>query len=113
MERTVPVPSKRSQFKDTPILKYRYLFTRPCSQNGADRDARDLLLMTPLHWAVERGCVGAMEILLKHGASPDLESKFGKSPLDIASDNGRPDLYEILLVIKRTLGMASCAIRIS
>ena len=99
--------------KDTPILNYRYLFTRPCSQNGADRDARDLLLMTPLHWSVERGCVGAMEILLKHGASPDLESKFGKSPLDIASDNGRPDLYEILLVIKRTLGMASCAIRIS
>ena len=46
--------------------------------------------------------MGAMEILLKHGASPDLESKFGKSPLDIASDNGRPDLYEILLVIKRT-----------
>ncbi len=42
--------------------------------------------------------MGAMEVLLKHGASPDLESKFGKSPLDIASDNGRPDLYEILLV---------------
>jgi hypothetical protein len=55
--------------------------------------------MTPLHWAVERGNVGAIEVLLKHGASPDLESKFGKSSLDIASDNGRPDLYEILLVI--------------
>ena len=54
--------------------------------------------MTPLHWAVERGCVGAIEVLLKHGASPDLESKFGKSALDIASDNGRPDLYEMLLV---------------
>ncbi len=70
-------------------------------QNGAERDARDLLLMTPLHWAVERGCVGAMEILLKYGACPDLTSKFGKSPLDIASDNGRPDLYEILLVSSR------------
>jgi ankyrin repeat protein len=54
--------------------------------------------MTPLHWAVERGNVGAVETLLKYGADVNMESKFDKTPLEIASDNGRPDLYEMLQV---------------
>ena len=55
--------------------------------------------MTPLHWAVERGCCGTVEALLKHGANPNIESKFDKTPLEIASENGRPDIFEILQVI--------------
>ena len=54
--------------------------------------------MTPLHWAVERGCCGTVETLLKHGANPNMESKFDKTPLEIASENGRPDIFEILQV---------------
>ena len=57
--------------------------------------------MTPLHWAVERGCCGTVEALLKHGANPNIESKFDKTPLEIASENGRPDIFEILQVIRR------------
>ena len=56
------------------------------------------LRMTPLHWAVERGCCGTVETLLKHGANPNMESKFDKTPLEIASENGRPDIFEILQV---------------
>jgi len=55
-----------------------------------------MLRMTPLHWAVERGCCGTVEALLKHGANPNIESKFDKTPLEIASENGRPDIFEIL-----------------
>ena len=54
--------------------------------------------MTALHWAVERGCAQTVELLLKHGANPNLESKFDKSPLEIASENGRPDIFELLQV---------------
>jgi len=64
--------------------------------SGAEVDARDILLMTPLHWAVERGNVHSMEVLLKHGASVEAESKFDKSPSDIADDNGRPDLKDVI-----------------
>ena len=56
------------------------------------------LQMTPLHWAVERGCSQTVELLLKHGANPNLESKFDKTPLEIASENGRPDIFELLQV---------------
>ena len=59
------------------------------------------LRMTPLHWAVERGCCGTVEALLKHGANPNIESKFDKTPLEIASENGRPDIFEILQVNRR------------
>ena len=54
--------------------------------------------MTPLHWAVERGCCQTVEALLKHGANTNIESKFDKTPLEIASENGRPDIFEILQV---------------
>ena len=36
---------------------------------------------------------------MKHGANPNSESKFDKTPLEIASENGRPDIFEILQVI--------------
>ena len=52
--------------------------------------------MTALHWAVDRGNVSAVEVLLKFGADVNAESKFDKTPLEIASDNARPDIYEML-----------------
>ena len=52
--------------------------------------------MTALHWAVDRGNVSAVEVMLKFGADVNAESKFDKTPLEIASDNARPDIYEML-----------------
>ena len=43
-----------------------------------------------------------MEILLKHGANTNSLSKFDKTPLEIASENGRPDIFEILQVINES-----------
>ena len=40
--------------------------------------------MTALHWAVERGCTQTVELLLKHGANTNIESKFDKTVLGIA-----------------------------
>lgn len=66
--------------------------------HGADIDARDLLKMTPLHWAVERGHRDVVECLLANGADVNIMSKFDKTPIDIARDSGRLDLIPILEV---------------
>jgi hypothetical protein len=52
--------------------------------------------MTALHWAVERGHISMVETLLRFGADVNLDSKFGKTPLEIASDTSRPDIFEML-----------------
>ena len=52
--------------------------------------------MTPLHWAVDRGHVAAVELLLRYGASVGICSKFDKTPLDIANDNRWTDISDIL-----------------
>ena len=53
--------------------------------------------MTPLHWAVESGDAESVELLLKFGADVNVENKFDKSPLEIASDKHYTEIYEILL----------------
>jgi ankyrin repeat protein len=55
--------------------------------------------MTPLHWAAQSGDARCVELLLRYGADVSLESKFDKTPLEIASDKGDTDVYEMLLVI--------------
>jgi hypothetical protein len=52
--------------------------------------------MTALHWAVERGHISTVETLLRFGAEVTNDSKFGKTPLEVASDSGRPDIFEML-----------------
>ena len=52
--------------------------------------------MTALHWAVERGHISTVETLLRFGAEVANDSKFGKTPLEVASDSGRPDIFEML-----------------
>ena len=52
--------------------------------------------MTPLHWAVERDNISTVETLLRFGANVNVETKFGKSSLDISCDIGRPDIFEML-----------------
>lgn len=61
-------------------------------------DARDMLKMTALHWAVEKRHDKIVEMLLQHGADPNAESKFGKSPITIASEAGQVDLVRILML---------------
>ena len=52
--------------------------------------------MTPLQWAVEREHVDTVEVLLQNGANPHDVSKFDKSAFDIALDNNRHDIVQLL-----------------
>lgn len=61
-------------------------------------DAKDMLKMTALHWAVEKRHDKIVERLLQHGADPNAVSKFGKSPISIATEAGQVDLVRILLL---------------
>lgn len=54
--------------------------------------------MTALHWAVEKRHDKIVEMLLQHGADPNAVSKFGKSPISIASEAGQVDLVRILML---------------
>ncbi|XP_065093761.1 uncharacterized protein Atac3 [Ochlerotatus camptorhynchus] len=61
-------------------------------------DAKDMLKMTALHWAVEKRHDKIVEMLLQHGSDPNAVSKFGKSPISIATEAGLVDLVRILLL---------------
>ena len=52
--------------------------------------------MTPLHWAIEREHVDTVEVLLQRGADPHIVSKFDKTAFDIALDNNRHDIVQLL-----------------
>lgn len=54
--------------------------------------------MTALHWATEHNHQEVVELLIKYGADVHAQSKFCKTALDIAVDNGNEDLAEILQV---------------
>ena len=54
--------------------------------------------MTPLHWAVQRGHDECVEVLLRYGADVEIENKFGKGPMEIASGQNRHDTCELLQV---------------
>lgn len=54
--------------------------------------------MTPLHWAVERGHIQIIKLLLDNGASVYSKNKFDKTVFDIAEDNNRLDIINILNV---------------
>ncbi|XP_062515517.1 uncharacterized protein LOC134190976 [Corticium candelabrum] len=51
---------------------------------------------TPLWWAALSGHVCCVDVLLKHGASPQHESWWGRSPLEIAKRNGDSDVVEMM-----------------
>lgn len=51
---------------------------------------------TALHYAVERGNREMCELLLEHGASPDVVTNEGKTPLHIAGECGHKKLFRLL-----------------
>merc|ERR1712080_495631 len=59
-------------------------------------NATDMLQMSPLHFAVERGFEEIIQLLIKYGAKMTEQSKFYQTPGDIAVENCRMDIYDML-----------------
>jgi ankyrin repeat protein len=60
--------------------------------NGAQGDGT-----TALHWAAYRLDAGLVGELLSHGAKPDVQNRYGSTPLAEAVKGGNRDIVEILL----------------
>ncbi|KAG8560245.1 hypothetical protein GDO81_014854 [Engystomops pustulosus] len=59
-----------------------------------------MLEMTALHWATEHNHQDVVDLLIKNGADVNIQSKFGKTPFDIALDRNYPDL---LMTLQETM----------
>jgi ankyrin repeat protein len=53
--------------------------------------------MTALHWAVRRGDLNAVDLLLKAGAKTNAATRYGVTPLSLAAQKGNAALIERLL----------------
>ena len=64
--------------------------------HGADVNARDDGLSTPLHVAAQNGWVEVVRVLLEYGASVGAEDKGGKTAFQLASSKGYTDIIKLL-----------------
>ena len=72
-------------------------------QHGAQVNAGDEGLMTPLHSSAQMGCHEVARILLEHGADTSLRTDFGQVPLHFVSDLGNKDEGERLVLARLLL----------
>ena len=76
-------------------------------KRGAQVNAGNRQLMTPLHCSAYMGCPEVSRILLEHGADVSLQNQSGNIPLHFVSDLGNKDEAE-RLVLARLLLAGSC-----
>ncbi len=65
-------------------------------KKGADPNARDVDRLTPLHWAAWLGRTLSARILLKNGARTGLKDAEGRTPLDLARQNGHQPVVKLI-----------------
>jgi len=65
-------------------------------EKGSEVDAKTWDNWTPLMEAVENGHESATKLLLAWGANPQNCSRYGSTPLSLACDVSRTDIFEIL-----------------
>ena len=70
---------------------------------GADPNARDDELWTPLHGAAESGDKEVAKVLLKAGSDPKAKNNKGLTPLDIARNRGHRDVVQMLKRLTRVV----------
>jgi len=65
-------------------------------------DFKSINKWTPLHAASDKGHVGAVRVLLDHGARINARIHDGPTPLHLASRNGHPKVVQLLLERRAT-----------
>ncbi|XP_035787805.1 uncharacterized protein LOC118464487 [Anopheles albimanus] len=75
--------------------------------NKCEVDAKDMLKMTALHWGVERKHTKIVEMLLQYGADPNVVSKFGKTPIQLATESDQPHLVRLMTLANQMRAASS------
>jgi ankyrin len=65
--------------------------------SGAEAQAPDPDGTTPLHWAVRRGDLDAVQRLVKSGADVNAVNRYGVTPTGLAAASGSADMLRLLL----------------
>lgn len=73
---------------------------------GADVDATDAHVVTPLWKASKEGYTEAVKLLLKAGADVNIADLDNRTPLYVASENGHREIVQLLLQAKADVNMA-------
>nr|GEV48554.1 acyl-CoA-binding domain-containing protein 1-like [Tanacetum cinerariifolium] len=73
-----------------------------CVEAGISVDTKDSEGRTPLHWAVDRGHIDVVELLLSRNADVNLKDNEGQTPLHYAAVCERKEIGELL--VKRNAG---------
>lgn len=87
---------KAAFFGHAPVIAYLASLPPGSSNSTVNWNAVDSDGETPLHDAARFGHVSVVQELLKAGADPQLKSKFGKLPVDLAATYGKDDVVQIL-----------------
>jgi ankyrin repeat protein len=67
-------------------------------RSGADLDACDVETgIRPLHMAAEKGCLQACELLIRHGAEINAQTREGATALHLAARAGHAQIVALLL----------------
>jgi phospholipid transport system substrate-binding protein len=76
---------------------YKQLETlRVLLNRGADVNAQDIKLRTPLHFAIEYNNYEMVKALLENGADKNRNDNIGRSPLRLATDQGKLEIVSLL-----------------
>ncbi|CEJ81207.1 hypothetical protein VHEMI01349 [[Torrubiella] hemipterigena] len=77
---------------------YGYSATEILVHAGANKDAQDKMLRSPLHYAAADGPhVKTLKLLLRHGASPLLADKDGRTALHLVAIKGKVTRAKLLV----------------
>lgn len=87
---SMSLPQKHSLLSDLSLLKKEKKENHPINELDGDES-------TSLHFAVKKGAIDIVKILLDNKAKPDEINRFGQTPLSIAVREGNYALVEILL----------------
>jgi len=82
-------PKRVKEILDTGVDPNRY----PHTEEDYSRE----VAITPLNYALEKGQVSVVSLLLNHGADPNMGDQWHGSPLAVATDSDNVDLLKVLI----------------
>jgi ankyrin repeat protein len=69
-------------------------------ESGADKEAKDFIIKTPLHVAAETGHLDIVKFLVEKGADKEAKDNQDQTPLRWAEKAGEPSIVDYLKTVE-------------